>query len=60
MKWKNFIMLHYIINHSAGVGELWGQRMAKISLIDKTSDKPLMKRTYVPCPPCETLHDGRT
>ena len=29
-------------------------------LIDKTSEKPLMERTYIPCPHCETLHDGRT
>lgn len=59
MTWKNFTMLHYIINPGAGFGEIFGQRMAKISLIDKTSDKPLMERTYIPCPHCETLHDGR-
>jgi hypothetical protein len=51
---------HYIINPGAGVGELWGQRLSTVMLIDKTSEKPLMERTYIPCPHCETLHDGRT
>ena len=36
-----------------------GQRFPKVMLIDKESDKPWMERTYVPCPHCETLNDGR-
>ena len=36
-----------------------GQRLPKVTLIDKESDKPRMERTYVPCPHCETLNDRR-
>ena len=36
-----------------------GQRLPKVMLIDEKSDKPFMERTYVPCPHCETLNDGR-
>jgi hypothetical protein len=42
------------------VNELWdGQRIPKITLIDRESEAPLAERTYVPCPHCKTLHDGR-
>ena len=37
-----------------------GQRLPKVSLVDKKSDKPLMERTYIPCPHCETLNDPRS
>ena len=36
-----------------------GQRLPKVMLIDKKSDKPLLERSYIPCPHCETLNDGR-
>ena len=36
-----------------------GQRIPKVMLTDKESDKPWMERTYVPCPHCETLNDQR-
>ena len=36
-----------------------GQRIPKVMLIDKESDKPLMERGYVPCPHCGTLNDHR-
>ena len=36
-----------------------GQRLPKVSLVDKESDKPWMERTYIPCPHCETLNDAR-
>ena len=59
--WKNFTFLHWILNPGLAINELvLGQRIPKLMLIDKTSDKPLMERTYVPCPHCNTLHDGRT
>ena len=38
---------------------MFGQRLSKVTLIDKKSDKPWMERCYVPCPHCETLHDSR-
>ena len=36
-----------------------GQRLPKLTLIDKKNDKSRTKRTYVPCPHCETLNDSR-
>ena len=38
---------------------IFGVRVAKVTLIDKESDKPLMERIYIPCPHCETLNDAR-
>lgn len=59
--WKNWILLHWIINPGLAVNELiFGQRVPKISLVDRTLDKPKLERSFVPCPHCETLHDGRT
>jgi len=58
--WKNWMILHWIINPAIAFNELiLGQRIPKISLEDKTSDKPRLERTYIPCPHCETIHDGR-
>ena len=36
-----------------------GQRLPKVTLIEKESDKPPEERSYVPCPHCETLNDRR-
>ncbi|MBT3206917.1 MAG: hypothetical protein HN704_11275 [Bacteroidetes bacterium] len=59
--WKNLLMFHWIINPGLAINELiLGQRVPKISLEDKTSDKPKVERTYVPCPHCEKFHDSRT
>ena len=35
-----------------------GQRIPKVSLIDKQSDSPLMGRQYVPCLHRNTIHNG--
>lgn len=59
--WKNWMMLHWIINPGLAVNELlFGQRVPKLSLLDKTSKKPKVEGSYVPCPHCETIHDART
>lgn len=59
--WKHPGILHWLINPGCSIVELiFGQRVAKISLLDRESDKPRFERTYVPCPHCNTLHDGRT
>ncbi len=59
--WKNWAMLHWILNPALAINELiLGQRVPKISLEDKTIDKPRIERSFVPCPHCETLHDSRT
>ncbi|KAA6338499.1 hypothetical protein EZS27_013503 [termite gut metagenome] len=59
--WKNWMMLHWIINPGLAVNELLlGQRVPKVTLEDKISDKPRIERSFVPCPHCNTYHDGRT
>jgi hypothetical protein len=59
--WKHWMLLHWILNPGLAINELLlGQRVPKITLEDKTSDKPRIERTFVPCPHCESLHDGRT
>ncbi|MBX2876000.1 MAG: hypothetical protein KTR30_28020 [Saprospiraceae bacterium] len=59
--WKSGVMLHWIINPGLAINELiLGQRIPKVSLEDKTVDKPRVERSYVPCPHCKTLHDSRT
>ena len=58
--WKNIAMIHWIINPGLAINELvLGQRIPKISLEDRTIDKPRFERSLVPCPHCETLHDAR-
>lgn len=57
--WRTFSFFHWIINPGIAVNELLlGQRVPKVMLIDKESSKPLMERTYVPCPHCETVHES--
>ncbi len=59
--WKNWMILHWILNPGLAINELFlGQRIPKITLEDKTSNKPKIERTFVPCPHCGKLHDGRT
>lgn len=55
------MVLHWILNPGLAINELLlGQRIPKIHLEDKTSNKPRVERTIVPCPHCKELHDGRT
>ena len=47
------LLLHWIINPGLAFNELiLGQRMPKVTLIDKTLDKPLMERSFIPGPSC--------
>lgn len=58
--WKNGLVLHALINPGMAFNELvLGQRIPKLYLVEKVPDKPLYERTYIPCPHCNTLHDGR-
>lgn len=60
-EWKlpNLLLIHWVLNPGLAFNELiLGQRMPKITLIDKTSDAPLMERQYVPCPHCKTIHNS--
>ncbi len=57
--WKNPLILHWILNPGLAINELvLGQRVPKITLIEKGGRKPLAERSYVPCPHCETLHSS--
>ncbi len=54
------LLLHWIINPGLAFNEIiLGQRIPKVTLIDKTLDMPLMERSFIPCPSCGELHDGR-
>jgi hypothetical protein len=58
--WKNPLMLHWIINPGLAINELvLGQRVPKITLVERKSTKPLSDKTFIPCPHCETLHSGQ-
>jgi hypothetical protein len=53
------ILIHWVLNPALAFNELiLGQRLPKITLIDRTSDSPLMERQFVPCPHCGTVHNG--
>lgn len=53
------MLIHWVVNPGLAFNELiLGQRIPKITLIDKTSDAPLMERQYIPCPHCNTIHNG--
>ncbi|GAB5527781.1 MAG: hypothetical protein Roseis2KO_56530 [Roseivirga sp.] len=59
--WRKLMFFHWLINPGVVVSELiMGQRVPKVILIDKQSDKPFMERSYVPCPHCKTLHNNAT
>lgn len=59
--WKNWMMLHWVINPGLAFNELvLGQRMPLVSLEDLSSTKMRAERMVIPCPHCQTMHDGRT
>lgn len=54
------LLLHWVLNPALAFNELvLGQRIPKLTLIDKTSTAALIERRCVPCPHCQALHDGR-
>ena len=54
------LVLHWVLNPVIMFNELlFGQRLPKVMLIDKKSDKPQLEGSYIPCPHCETLNDSR-
>ncbi len=57
--WKNPAMLHWIINPGLVINELvLGQRIPKVMLIERDSNKSLVESTLIPCPHCGVLHSG--
>ncbi len=58
--WKNWSILFWIINPGSAINELvFGQRVAKLYLEDKTMDAVKFERGFTPCPHCAELHDNR-
>lgn len=60
--WKlpNVMLVHWILNPGLAFNEIiLGQRIPKVTLIDKTKDAPLLQRQYIPCPTCGEINDGR-
>ncbi len=54
------LVLHWVLNPVVMFNELiFGQRLPKVTLIDKKSDKSQLEGSYIPCPHCETLNDSR-
>ncbi len=54
------LLLHWMLNPGLAINEfVLGQRVPKLTLIDRYSEKPLIERTYIPCPHCHTLHLAR-
>jgi hypothetical protein len=59
LTWKNVLKLHWIINPGLFINELiLGQRIPKISLIERNRNKTLAERSFVPCPHCSTIHSA--
>jgi len=57
---KNWMIIHWILNPGLVINELvLGQRVPKVQLEDKTSPKPRIERSFIPCPHCDKLHDSR-
>jgi hypothetical protein len=53
------MILHWILNPGVVVSEIiLGQRIPRIMVVDKISDKTFLERCFVPCPHCGTLHLG--
>lgn len=57
--WKHPVSLHWIINPGLAINELiLGQRLPAVMLVDKTSPRPFVERSYVPCPTCGARNPG--
>ena len=57
--WKHPLMLHWILNPGLAINELvLGQRVPAVTLLDRTSSRPLVERQYVPCPTCGAHNHG--
>lgn len=57
--WKNPLILHGMLNPGLAINELvLGQRIPKITLIEKGGRKALPERSFVPCPHCGTIHSS--
>ncbi len=56
----HLLVLFWVLFPVIMISELiFGQRLPKVTLVEKKSDKPLPEGSYIPCPHCETLNDAR-
>jgi len=54
------LIISYVVAPPLAFNELiLGQRMPKVLLIEKKSERPLVQRQWVPCPDCGAMNDGR-
>lgn len=54
------LLLHWIINPGLAFNELiLGQRVPKLTLIEKAPGKALADRQIIPCPHCGAMNDAR-
>lgn len=59
-RWWHPAYLFWIINPGSIINELiLGQRIPKLSLVDKTSGKSKFESSYTPCPHCNQLHQSK-
>jgi hypothetical protein len=57
--WRNPLMLHWILNPGLVINELiLGQRIPKLTLIERDRNKTLAERSFIPCPHCNTIHSA--
>lgn len=59
-RWWHPAHLFWIINPGSVINELLlGQRIPKLSLLNKTSGKSKFESSYIPCPHCKSLHQSK-
>ncbi len=60
LKLPSLLLVHYVLNPGLAFNELiLGQRVPKLTLIDKQSTDIYANRQYIQCPHCQTLHSSR-
>ncbi len=60
IKLPNLLLVHWVLNPGLAFNELiLGQRIPKLTLVDKQSNEIYANRQYIQCPHCQTLHTSR-
>ncbi|MEO1039496.1 MAG: hypothetical protein AAFX09_08110 [Pseudomonadota bacterium] len=60
--WKlpHWALVHWVVNPGLAINELiFGQRIPKVTLVERNPDKALNDRQFAPCPSCGAINDGR-
>lgn len=58
VNWTNIMVLHWILNPGLTICEWMGMRVPRVMLYERQSKKPYLSRFTVPCPHCQTQHNG--